>query len=353
MPSWDGLATLLEQGVDQGVAPAMVFLAWGGGKPVAHLAAGAAQPDTCFDLASLTKPLATAVVSLDLDCRGSLPWCVTLGELLGRPVPADKAAITVLQLLTHAAGYAAYRPFFQVLEQSPPIMRRGLLLSMLMNDPLAHAPGSQALYSDLGYLLLGLILERVGNRPLPDLLARSHGALGVDGPRYLPLGQPPAWPLERIAPCDPLPGRPLVHGQVEDENAYSLDGVAGQAGLFGGALEVAAVMDALCRAAQGQGPWPAEAVQRLFSLDAATPGSSRTPGFDTPSGVDSQAGPNAPPGTVGHLGFTGTSLWWHPQSNRGLVLLTNRVALGRGNDKIKAFRRRVHELAWPLLGFQA
>lgn len=350
MSEWQGLAALLQQGVDQGVAPAMVLLAWRDGAPLAHMAAGAGRPDTWFDLASLTKPLATAVMTLDLDNRGSLALEATLGDLLGRPVPADKAPISIAQLLSHAAGYAPYQPFFQVLDNHPLAMRRGLLFSMLMNEPLAHAPGSQALYSDLGYLLLGLILERTGNRTLPALLARAYAGLGVAGPRYRPLDSP-ALPLERIAPCGPLPGRPLVHGEVEDENAFSLGGVAGQAGLFSGALEVATVMDALCRAGKGDGPWPAHKVQRLFSLDAATPGSSRTPGFDTPGGADSQAGANAPPGTVGHLGFTGTSLWWHPASNRGLVLLTNRVAHGRHNEKIKAFRRLMHQEAWPLLGF--
>lgn len=352
MPEPSRLAALLDQGVAQGVAPAMVLLAWREGGPAFLRAAGAARPDTWFDLASLTKPLATALMALDLNRQGRLPWKAELGELLGRPVPADKAAITIQQLLTHAAGFAPYQPFFQVLDQQPTAMRRGLLLAMLMNEPLAHPPGRQALYSDLGYLLLGLILERLAGQPLEALLARTQAALGVvQGPRYLPLAQELPLPLERVAPCGPLPGRPTIHGQAEDENAFSLGGVAGQAGLFGGVLEVAQVMDALCRAAQGDGPWPAQRVQRLFALDRATPGSSRTPGFDTPSGAESQAGLGAPPGTVGHLGFTGTSLWWHPRTNRGLVLLTNRVALGRHNDKIKAFRRLAHEAAWPLLGF--
>lgn len=335
----------------QGVAPAMVLLAWQGGGPAFVHAAGAAQPDTWFDLASLTKPLATALVALDLNCQGRLRWNAKLGDLLGRPVPVDKAAITIQQLLAHAAGFAPYQPFFQVLDNNPPAMRRGLLLAMLMNEPLACLPGHQALYSDLGYLLLGLMCERLAGLPLEALLTRVYAALGVEGPRYFPLTQEPPLPLTRIAPCGPLPGRPLIHGQVEDENAFSLGGVAGHAGLFGGALEVARVMDALCRAAHGDGPWPAERPRRLFQLDRATPGSSRTPGFDTPSGAESQAGLGAPPGTVGHLGFTGTSLWWHPASNRGLVLLTNRVALGRNNEKIKDFRRQVHAMAWPLLGF--
>lgn len=351
MPDWNELAAVLKQGVATGVAPAMVFLAWRDGGAVAHLAAGAAQPGTFFDLASLTKPLATALMAFDLEQRGRLPWSATLGELLGKPVPADKTSITIRQLLCHSAGYPPFLPLWQVLDQHPPVMRRGLMLSMLMNEPLVHPIGGAALYSDMGYQLLGLILERTANRVLPQLLERVYAILGVAGPCYLPLDQPLPLPLEQIAPCGPLPGRPVIHGQVEDENAFSLGGVAGHTGLFGTAGQMAAVMDALCRAATGQGPWPGEAVRRLFQVDAATPGSGRTPGFDTPSGVDSAAGANAPAGTVGHLGFTGVSLWWHPVRNAGLVLLTNRVALGRANDKIKAFRRQVHQAAWPLLGF--
>ena len=151
-----------------------------------------------------------------------------------------------------------------------------------------------------------------------------------------------------MAPCGPLPGRPEIWAEVEDENAHALGGVAGHAGLFGTAEQTAAVMDILCRCLAGDGPWPFEAVRPLFN---ERPGSGRTAGFDTPSGPDSAAGANHPSGLVGHLGFTGTSLWWHPEQNSGVVLLTNRVALGRDNPNIAGFRRAVHREAWPLLGF--
>ena len=344
------MRTLLDQGAAEGVAPHVVFLAWRAGEPAALLAAGQASPETVFDLASLTKPLATAVVALHLALTGRLDWESSLEAIMGAPpVPPDKASITITQILAHAAGYPAWRPYHQLLERRPPAMRPALLLAMLMNEPLAQPPGQGALYSDLGYLLLGLLLARLAGQPLPQALAAAQAALGVAGPRFLPPRQA-LIPLERIAPCGPLPGRPLIHGQVEDENAFALGGAAGHAGLFGTALEVAAVMDALGRCLAGRGPWPAAAVAPLFRVDAATPGSGRTPGFDTPDGPDSAAGPNAPPGSVGHLGFTGVSLWWQPTANAGLVLLTNRVAHGRDNHRIKAFRRAVHQMAWRELG---
>jgi CubicO group peptidase (beta-lactamase class C family) len=340
---------MLRQAVDEGVAPALVFLAWRDGEPVCLLAAGRAVPETVFDLASLTKPLAAALIALDLKARDLLPWSASLGDIWGPPVPADKKEITVRRLLTHSAGYAAYRPFFTLLEKQPPLQRKGLLKAMLLNEPLERRPGQKAVYSDLGYMLLGLVLEHVGGQSLADAARRVYRELGVEGPRFLPVGEEPPWPLEMIAPCGPLPGRPTIHGQVEDENAFALGGAAGHAGLFGSARQVAELMDALCRADQGDGPWPAGMAGELWRVDPDTPGSGRTPGFDTPEGPTSAAGENPPPGTAGHLGFTGVSLWWRPEVNQGLVLLTNRAALGRDNEKIKDFRRRLHTLAWPLL----
>ncbi|MCB2225223.1 MAG: beta-lactamase family protein [Desulfarculaceae bacterium] len=333
------LREALERGVASGAAPAAVLLLWANGEPQLTLAAGEASEDTVFDLASLTKPLAGAPLAVELAREGVLAWDAILYDLWGQAVPEDKDEITPGQLLAHAAGFPAYQPYFQALDKQPPELRRALLRSMLMNEPLAHAPGSRALYSDLGYLALGLLLEHGFTTGLEEPLAALQARLGVEGPRYLPLDRALPWPLERIAPCGPLPGRPKIHGQVEDENCFSLGGVGAHAGLFGTARQVAAMTQAL-----------AHDMPEIFARDQATPGSGRTFGFDTPSGPDSLAGPNAPLGTVGHLGFTGCSLWWHPASGRGVVLLTNRVAYGRDNDKINPLRREVHEIAWRVLG---
>jgi len=334
-------------------APAAVCLLWRGGAPLAVLPAGQATADTIFDLASLTKPLCTALVALALSVEGRLSPGLSLGETWGEAVPADKRGITLRQLLCHAAGLPAWRPYFELLQKHPPALRRLLLKAMLVNEPLEHAPGTKALYSDLDYMLLGLVLEEGTGLDLDQALAKVQAALGVRGPRFRPLKEATSADtasLAGIAPCGPLPSRPLVHGQVEDENAFALGGVAGHAGLFGTAGQVVAVMDALCRAAGGEFPWPTEMVGDIFRVDAVTPGSAHTPGFDTPEGPVSAAGDNAPAGTVGHLGFTGVSLWWHPDTNRGVVLLTNRVALGRRHEGIKPLRRRLHHLAWKMLG---
>lgn len=338
------LQKILDDGVAAGVAPAMVLLLTKGGETVLELSAGAARADTVFDLASLTKPLACAALAWELKRGGLLDWDAPLSKMYGPALPADKAAVTVRQLLTHASGLPAHRPFYTAMEGQGLPARRGLMQAMVLNEPLELAPGSRALYSDLGYLLLGLLIERATGMPLDAALDKLYADQGVRGPCFLPVDHEPPWPLERIAPCGALPGRPLIHGQVEDENAFALGGVAGHAGLFGTARQVARVMDALCRQ---------EGAGELFQLDSATPGSSRTPGFDTPTGLDSAAGRTAPAGVVGHLGFTGVSLWWQPRDNAGVVLLTNRVAQGRDNELIKPLRRAVHDLAWPSLGYPA
>ena len=345
------LQEIINKGIDEKVAPAIVLAVWNSQADPLLYSAGQADADTVFDLASLTKPLATAVMALDLAADGVLPFETQLGTVWGDVVPADKQAISVGQMLCHTAGFAAYKPFYQALERYPaPSARRGLLKAMLLNDPLENSPGEAAVYSDLGYMLLGLLLEEAAGVSLDLTLVQTLKKLGLDGPRYLPQEDKPHWPLERIAPCGPLPGRAVIHGQVEDENAFALSGVAGHAGLFGTAGQVADMARALCRAAVGDGPWPAEMAAGLFARCPEPAGCPRTPGFDTPSGPDSVAGPNAPADTVGHLGFTGTSLWMSPERGCGVVLLANRVAFGRDNDKIAAFRRQVHQAAWQYLG---
>lgn len=329
----------------------MVLGLWRKGQARQMLWAGEADEHTVFDLASLTKPLCTALLCLELVTSGRLPWETTLGEIYGDPVEPAKRTVSIYQLLTHSAGFEAYQPFYTALQKQPRTMRHGLLKAMLMNQSLARPPGSAAVYSDLGYLLLGLIVEEAAGQSLDAALSALWQRLGVQGPVFALTRASLPWDLSRVAPCGPLEDRPVVHGQVEDENAFALGGVAGHAGLLGTVSQVGAVMSLVAESAISGGAWPAEEARRLFQLDQSTPGSGRTPGFDTPSGEGSAAGTNAPQGVVGHLGFTGTSVWWHPATNSGVVLLTNRVALGRDNEKIKDIRPLVHEMAWQALGF--
>ena len=328
------------------VAPARVVLAWKQGLIFSH-AAGEAGPDTVFDLASLTKPLATSLLLL----TSTLPWQTTLADIWP-DTPLDKAAITIRQLLTHSSGLPAYCPYYRILLQHPVEKRAALCQELIFKQPLEYASGSRALYSDLGFLLLGFILEKQGNKPLDKMFQEITARLKISsGLGYRPLdGQ--LTDVSNIAVCGSMPElrRFRIQGQVEDENAYALNGVAGHAGLFGRAATVRDLLQKAFGAGQAGNLYAVERWQMLSSRDHGAPASTRTAGFDTPEeNAVSSAGKGFPQGLVGHLGFTGVSFWYQPLKDMGIVLLTNRVALGRDNWNIREFRFQLHSLLWPLL----
>jgi CubicO group peptidase (beta-lactamase class C family) len=260
------------------------------------------------------------------------------------PTPGDKKNITIQQLLTHSSGLPAWRPFFKVLASTPQELRKSTLMEMILHQPLEQAPGAQAVYSDLGFMLLGLILEEVCDQPLAPLYADVCQQLRIDEPPfYLPAGA--AIPPD-TAPCGAMPemGRSLILGQAEDENALVLNGEAGHAGLFGAAGQVRNLLAAAYRQDNARRLWSEERCRQIYNR--SMPGATRTAGFDTPDPYDSSAGREFPPGVIGHLGFTGVSFWYQPQQDLGVVLLSNRVALGRDNWKIKEFRPALHDVIW-------
>jgi CubicO group peptidase (beta-lactamase class C family) len=197
-----------------------------------------------------------------------------------------------------------------------------------------------------------LILEMVSGQPLPQLYAATCRQLHLnDHPFYLPGGLPnglpngAAMPLQ-IAPCGSMPelGRALIVGQAEDENAFALNGEAGHAGLFGNAGQVQKLLVTAYCQDNALRLWSEKRCRKIYN--PSLPGSTRTAGFDTPDPLDSSAGRDFPPGIIGHLGFTGVSFWYQPVENLGIILLSNRVALGRANWKIKDFRPAVHDMIW-------
>lgn len=292
---------------------------------------------TRFDLASLTKPMATAAIAMVLAGDGALD----LEAPVRRWFPAASTAGTVRQLLGHAAGCAAHVEFFRTLRTGVHRDPRGELVAQAAGHP-ATAPGVAALYSDLGYLLLGAIVERVAGAPL-DAAFRSHVAepLGLEGACY------PGTAALPLAVATEVDDRGLVAGLVHDENAYFGGGICGHAGLFATIGDVAAFTQALVETAAGRprGRWRTEVVQRFVTDDAA-PDTTWRLGWDTPSAAagSSHAGDRWPrTGAIGHTGFTGTSLWIDLPRRRWVALLTNRVHPTRHGtaDAIKALRRAV------------
>lgn len=310
MTNWAKVEEILAGAVgDVFFAAQLVVL--GQGAELFSTAVGQATEETIFDLASLTKPLSTTTLVMQLVARGEL-------RLDEEPRPG----LTVRDLLAHASGLPAWKRLGD---------SRAEILEAVRREPLEFPPGTRSVYSDLGFILLGAFVEEKTGEPLDARFAREVARpLGV-GTRYLPPDP------SRCAPCEGL------RGVVHDENARAMGGVAGHAGLFSNAREVAAIARALLAVWRGEAGIVAPAVVREFWKPSGVPGSTWCLGWDRPSAVGSSAGARWPKEGVGHLGFTGTSLWLDPPRGRAVVLLTNRVEPNRANQKIKLFRPLLHD----------
>ena len=381
------LQTLLDEGVSAGVFPCASAVVLRNGRPVFEGAAGGATLRTVFDLASLTKIMATTAAFLALWRDGA----VGPETLVSRAVPeaaVARAGATVADLLAHRSGLPAYLPLFApVLRQTPALLDPGCpaetriaAQARIVASALAVAPteprASGHRYSDIGFIVLGEILTQVAGRPLDALVADLvTGPLGT-GARFHRLSRRDAWDASEQAtglqlastgsgrPREPAPGqeglwepfvaRPSPVGEVDDDNAFTMDGVAGHAGLFGTAGDVAAFGQAVLDDRAGAGRLaPASHWAIALRRDTATPGSTCALGFYTrvPGDRDeSSAGRLVgmePPGAVGHLGFTGTSLWIDLARRLVVALCTNRTAgpRGRAEVRIREFRPRFHDAA--------
>ncbi len=335
---------LLQGYVASGAFPGAV-VAIGRGGELAHLAAfgrlayddgaAAVTPDTIYDLASLTKVVATTTVAMTLVDEGRLDLDAPVQSFLPRFVGPGKEAVTVRHLLTHSSGIDWWAPLYQELRGKEAFLDR------IYGMDLVYPPGTETKYSDLGILLLGEILERAGGRPLPELAATRL---------FLPLGmtdtgwRPAPELLSRIAPSerDPWRGR-IVHGEVHDENAAALGGIAPHAGLFSTAPDLARFAQMLLwKGVYGHHRIVRRETIELFTRPAGLPaGSTRALGWDTKSLEGSSAGTLFSEKSFGHTGFTGTSIWIDPERDLFLILLTNRVHPTRDNQQIRDVRPAV------------
>ncbi|MDX2091638.1 MAG: serine hydrolase domain-containing protein [Kofleriaceae bacterium] len=304
---------------------------------------------TWFDVASLTKPMATVAIAMVLVGEGALD----LESPIQRWIPFATSAGTIRQLLGHAAGCAAHVEFFRRLSVGDHPDPRDELAAMAATEP-ANAPGTTAVYSDLGYILLGAIVERAAGAPLEEafrtLVADPLG-IGARYPGTTTLAGAVATEVDQRTGVEAV-----VEGRVHDENAYFGGGVCGHAGLFARIGDVATFAAAIVDTANGipRGRLRPDVVTR-FLTESAAPGASWRLGWDTPSSTPgvSHAGDRWPrSGSAGHLGFTGTSMWLDLARRRWVVLLTNRVhptRSGASADAIKALRRAVNDTALELL----
>jgi len=356
------LSALLREGFESGVYTAAVALVGLMGELLWQDAAGrlnqeeaspATTLDTVFDLASLTKPLATALAVLKLAGQGRLDLRTLLGEILPSAwLPKDKSTLTLKSLLAHRAGLPAWRPFYHDVLASPEDKRPTLLARLAAAEPLEYEPETATLYSDLGFMLLQAVVEEVSGENLQDFCRKEiYQPLGLTGPGFRPLGKAKQTPDIAATETGLIPNRPPA-GEVHDENAWAGGGVAGHAGLFGTGAEVFTLLAHLYRSYQGveNSAFPTDLTRQF--LTPVAPG-ARALGFDVPAtdAASCSAGRFFSPKSVGHLGFTGTSSWLDLDLGQMVVLLTNRVHLGRNHDKIRAFRPQFHEAASLALGF--
>jgi CubicO group peptidase (beta-lactamase class C family) len=291
------------------------------------------REDTIFDLASLTKVLATTpLVMLQLE-RGVLG----LDDPVARHVACwrgpDRDDVTVRDLLAHCGGLVAHAPFYRD--------RRGReqIEFAICATALEYPPRSKSIYSDLGFMLLGFMLE--DGASLSDRFAALTTQMG--GIQDLQFHPPALW-KKRIAPTEMDPWRGhLLAGEVHDENTWALGGAAGQAGLFGTAGAVGECARHVLQVLGGRvGVFRRDTVETFITRRADVPGSSRALGWDTMLPTSS-CGTRMSSRAFGHTGFTGTSLWIDPVHRIYVVLLTNRVHPTRENNRIRGVRPAVHD----------
>ncbi len=294
--------------------------------------------ETLWDLASLTKPIATTSMAMLLCERGKLSLDAKVVDVLpefsgtGLLHRGWREVVTVRMLLAHSSGLPAHRKLYLAADG------REAMLAAAQRVPLEAAPLERAEYSDIGFILLGELLERVAGERLDTFCRREIFAPLKLNFMFAP--QP-----SRIANVPPTAidtsyrGR-IIQGEVHDENASAMGGVAGHAGLFGDALSVARF--AHCVLHGGQSLFHPETVELFTARQPEPQGTSRALGWDTPS-RPSQSGTRFSPRSFGHLGYTGTSLWCDAERGVSVTLLTNRTWPDAGSQAIKELRPRLHD----------
>ena len=336
---------VLQEAIGRRAFPGCALSILHGGKLVALKGLGrftyepdspAVQADTIFDLASVSKVVATTPMAMLLYERGQLeleaPVVSLLPEFTGDDPRRDE--VTVRMLLAHSSGLPAYERLFERARTRDELLRTALTM------PLTAPPGTRAEYSDIGFIVLGELLARLADEPLDRFCQREvFGRLGMARTGYCP---PAAWrPLIPPTVDDRAFRHRVLQGEVHDENASVMGGVAGHAGVFAPAANVAVFAPAMLNG--GRPILRPETLSLFARRQNSPPGASRALGWDTPS-QPSQSGRHLSPAAFGHLGYTGTSLWIDPELQLAITLLTNRTWPDHRNQTIKQVRPKFHNL---------
>ena len=371
MPDLSVIQTALNRAVTDGVFPGAVLAVRCGDRSVSRFHAGylsmvppesPVSTSTIYDLASLTKPLATVTALVLLMQEGSCRLDDCVADHLPECADASIGSATIRHLLTHSSGLPGWRGFYERLSPAGTIpasagereRAKQAMLSLIRSEAPVYERGTRCLYSDLGFILLGLIVERSSRQSMNDYFF-DHIAHPLGDPRIgfiLPDRLRPfshgvddetggAAPTE----IDGWRGH-LLCGEVHDQNAAALGGEAGHAGLFGTADAVLAITGEWLHAYHGRKSILNPGIVREFTRRQTQEAkSSWTLGWDTPS-TPSSSGQYFGPRSFGHLGYTGTSIWIDPGYELEVVLLSNRVHPTSKNEAINEFRPMIHDLVY-------
>jgi serine-type D-Ala-D-Ala carboxypeptidase len=297
--------------------------------------------DSVFDLASVTKVVATTTMAMILYERGVLDLEIPVATVVPEFRTGDprREEITFHMLLAHSSGLPAYERLFLRAKTKEE------LLAAAFKTALTGEPGTRSEYSDIGFIILGVALERIAGDSL-DRFCQSEvfGPLAMTRTAFNP---PASWRASIAPTADDRTFRHrIIQGEVQDENASILGGVAGHAGLFSSAGDLATFANTLLNA--GHPILRPETLALFTRRDTSPAGTTRTLGWDTPSSP-SQSGKYFSPSSFGHLGYTGSSLWIDPERQLSITLLTNRTWPDCSHQAIKQIRSKFHDAVMEAL----
>ena len=353
---------LLEKGVLEGVFPAAAAgISWREGSKKKEIITSTGNAkiypekrilkiNDFFDLASLTKPLAATLAILCLVKEKKIDIADRLSDVFEKKLRDDISNIRIRNLLSHSSGLPAYRDYYKILKNKESKEKTECLENLILQESLAYETGTISLYSDLGFMLLGRIIEKKAGCTLDEYVEKKilkplhlekkifYNSL-YEAKRNLPENK-------FVATENCSWRKKVLCGEVHDDNCYTMGGVAGHSGLFGNIEGVTGYTAAILEIWKGCYNHPnlkKEDLEFFLTRQKEIPESTWTLGFDTPSPQNSSSGHYLSKKSVGHLGFTGTSFWIDPEKDLVIVLLTNRVHPSRKNSKIKEFRPYFHD----------
>ncbi len=355
------IAEEMEKACEEGVFPGAALLVARGNDILLRSFFGSASltpekepvtESTIFDIASLTKPVAAASLILMAIKEKGLPLNAPVVRYLPDFSDEDKKKITIRHLLKHTSGLPAWKPYFSEIEKEHPEIvgkreSRSQYIAKIASESLEMPVSYQRLYSDLGFILLGIFLENFLGGTL-DLLFQETVArpLEMTGTFYVPVGAESLRSRSLFAATQESPWRKrLLRGEVDDDNAYALGGVAGHAGLFSNVDDLHRFLRHIEISHEHENSF----FGREYLQEFIGPKVKVKLGWDTPDPANSQAGKYFSKNSIGHLGFTGCSFWADLDQGFHVILLTNRVHPTAGNDKIKEFRPKIHDTIYEEL----